>query len=261
MKRVNYDQQIPVIKKPKRQRRGNRKLLIILLLFFLILAAVLFSRSSLSKVTQIEISGNQWVSEQEILSASGLQNGDQFFLVNEQEIIEKLEELEEIEKVSVSRSFPGRIKIVVQEFQSVAFEPSTTGGYVILLANGIEVPLEHDQVPFDKPILTGWSEWPEQKVKLSGVLAEIDPKWLTDLSEIRPMPPTPSYKEKIRLYTRSGFEVITTIDSMKEKINLLSDIIYELRQKNITDGEISMLEAITHRPFSETESLDSPPES
>src|SRR5690606_32496335 len=76
-----YDQRIPQVKQPKPKRKGNRKLIALVFLFFLTLLAVLFYRSPYSKVSEIVVTGNELYSAEQIVAASGLHTGMQFFNV------------------------------------------------------------------------------------------------------------------------------------------------------------------------------------
>ncbi|CAM3575033.1 cell division protein FtsQ/DivIB [Marinicrinis lubricantis] len=251
---------IPAMKTGNKPKKANKKIRLLVFMFFIALMAVLFFRSSLSEISSIEIKGNHYVSEEELMAAVQVENGDSYFLVNEQEIENDIMELKEIRHAKVTKSFPGRMTVEVEEFPGVAYEVKSDGTIVLLLANGTQVSASSQQMELDKPLLTGWEGRDAEKVELSSTIGEIPSKLLADISEIKPLPSTTSYKDKILLYTRSGFEVITTISYLKDKIDLLPDIIYELRSQDITSGEISMLEAIIHRPFGAQEGTEVGPD-
>ncbi|MFD2672311.1 cell division protein FtsQ/DivIB [Marinicrinis sediminis] len=249
---------IPAMKKQKRPRKKSRRLLALIFCFFVILLAVLFFRSSFSQITSIEVTGNRWLSHEQILAQSGITVGESYFMLNEQKLRDNLTQRKEIENVKTEKSFPGKLVIHVEEHDAVAYEGSPDGELTILLANGAWISAA-DRVQLDKPLLTGWEDQTEGKKKLARVLAEIPPRQLMDISEIRPLPATSSYEDKILLYTRSQFEVVTTIDYLKDKIDVLEGIIEELRKQGTRTGEITLLEAIIHRPFPGDEQQDDSP--
>ncbi|MNP59118.1 Cell division protein DivIB [compost metagenome] len=95
----------------------------------------------------------------------------------------------------------------------------------------------------EKPILTQWKADDPLKEQLSETLAKIPNELTTDISEIIPNP-TPSFPDQIRLYTKSQFEVITTISKLPDKVEYLNQVIETERP-----GKITMLEADTYVPF------------
>lgn len=240
---------VPAIRKPKVRRRGSRKLLILLLLFFVTVLAILFFQSSISKIARIEIVGNELVPSETIGQAAGIAPGDHFFGVSSGTIEKRIAALKMIESVQVSKRFPGLVRIEVKEYPRVAFQLTASGQKQVLLADGSAVDVESSgQLAPDKPILSGWSDDDPLKVKLCRTLAQIPDSLLSDISEIRPEP-TESYPDKIKMYTRSRYEVYTTITYLPEKIKYLGLYVQNLQQNHIATGIITMLETDNHAPF------------
>ncbi|WP_166243840.1 cell division protein FtsQ/DivIB [Paenibacillus turpanensis] len=235
---------IPTLKKGAAKKRSSRRLLMLLFVFFIILLAVLFFQSSVSKISAIEIQGNKWVETSRIQEAIGIKPGDHFFSISAEQLELRLKTFEVVEKATVSKRFPGRIFIEVYEYPEVAFQLNEAGAMNVILQNGTALPLTAGMV-VDKPILTGWdlNEQTEAlKAKLTETLASIDPALMEDVSEIRP-DVSESYPDKIKLYTRSHYEVTTTIGYLPKKIVYLRDYIYEMKQQNMTMRKIIMLES------------------
>lgn len=244
---------LPVIRENKVKRSSNRKILTVLFVFFIIILMVLFFNSSFSKIETIEIRGYHYLSEDEIGQALVIKPDDQFFSVSTKTLEQRVLKMEIIESVEITKTFPGRILIDVNEYPEVAYQITSEGKQEAILANGSEVQVGDQEVLFDKPILTGWSKNDPVKIKLSQVLANIPQALLDDISEIKPEPST-SYPDKIKLYTRSYFEVITTVEYLPEKLGYLDEIIADLKQRNINSGVLTLLLADTHAPFGLEES-------
>jgi cell division protein FtsQ len=100
----------------------------------------------------------------------------------------------------------------------------------------------------DKPILTGWSGSEQLKIKLCQILQSVPASSLTDISEIKP-DPSESYPDKIKIYTRSQFEVVTTVGYLQDKLKYLDSYIANLKENKIKTGQLKLLEADTHAPF------------
>ena len=244
-------QRIPVVRGERPRRRGNRKLLAFLFLFFIALMLVLFFQSSFSKIHQIYVEGNRLLTTEQIIQASGVTVGDHFFGVNTRKVGEKIMNLGVTEEVRTSKTFPGVVSIAVKEFPVVALELTEEGNIAGLLSNGQTVPYGIEERAASRPILTGWGNNP-LKANLARTLSAIPPELLQDVSEIVPSP-TGSYPDRIILYTRSQFEVITSISYLPEKISLLDDYVYGMQNGDRTTGRIILLESNHAEPLEEPE--------
>ncbi|MEK3731123.1 FtsQ-type POTRA domain-containing protein [Paenibacillus sp. FSL M8-0334] len=234
---------MPVLKEDKPRPKTARKIIWILLLLFIALLTILFFRSPVSQVTDIEITGNTFNTDEQLLEESGVRVGDQFFGVDPDKIGERLQALGTIREAQVIKTFPGSISIVIEEQPTVAYELTSDGSLLAILASGTSVPVSASGIAVEKPILTNWEPSDPNKAKLSEVLADIPGSLTSDISEITPSP-TLSFPDRIKLYTRSKFEVITTVSLLKDKVEYLNQVT-EVEQP----GLITMLEADSYVPF------------
>ncbi|WP_248926599.1 cell division protein FtsQ/DivIB [Paenibacillus hamazuiensis] len=239
---------VPAIKEPNRRNRSSRKLLAFLFIFFVTLLVILFFQSSLSKITTVEVAGNELLSADEVKQAMPVRPGDHFFAISSQTIEQVLQQMKMVQSAKVTKRFPGVIHVDIQEYQRVAFQINEEGKKEVLLADGSSVVIEQRGVTIDKPLLTGWSKDDPNKVKLCKVMAAIPPSYFSDVSEIKP-DPSESYPDKIKLYTRSQFEVQTTISYLPDKLPYLDLYITNLKENNITNGILKLLEADNHMPY------------
>lgn len=238
-------ERIPALKADKTSRasRGKKALLWIVFVLVLIIIVVLFFRSSLSKYSSIEVIGTSYLSKEEVLQALDVKEGDSFFLPKAKTLQDRVSALKQIQFVSVTKKFPGVLHVSVSEYPQVAVQLSADGQVFSVLANGLVLPMREGKLP-DKPILSGWEANDPNLIALCGVLSELPPYMLSDLSEIHPDPST-AYADRIKLFTRSRFEVVTTIGKLADKISYLSDIV-----QNREPGKVVMLEADTYLPYS-----------
>ncbi|MOA21387.1 Cell division protein DivIB [compost metagenome] len=95
----------------------------------------------------------------------------------------------------------------------------------------------------DKPILTGWEESDPNLAKLCSTLAQIPDSLTSDISEITPSP-TLSYPDRIKMYTRSQFEVISAISLLAEKAEYMNMIM-----ESQDPGMLTLLDADTYVPY------------
>ena len=236
--------QMTVLKEPARKRRGNKKLLAVLFLLFIALLGVLFFNSSISKISEIQIAGMHFTTSEQIAAAARIEVGDPFFQTASDLISQSVRTLPQVEEAKVMKVFPGIVKITVQEYPVVAFELSAQGDLTALLSNGTSVSADNEGAQLlDKPVLTGWSEADPVKKALTEKLALISQKQLSDLSEIMPIP-SKAYPDRIRIFTRTHFEVITAVSVLTDKIDALNSVI-----ETQEPGKITMLLADTYVPF------------
>lgn len=249
---LHQQQKIPAMREKKAKRSSNAKVVIVLTLFFTTILVILFFNSPFSKIATINIEGTYYADETDVGQALGIVEGDQFFAVSSKELEKRLLQIDTIQHASVSKAFPGKIDIQVQEFSEVGYVLSQTGERFVILANGKEFPISNEQIKYNKPILTGWQADDPVKTELSEMLATIEPTLLDDISEIKPMP-SESYPDRIKLYTRSYFEVVTAVQYLADKLSYLDEVISELHSREIYNGVITMLLADTHAPFETVE--------
>ncbi|MCJ8011361.1 FtsQ-type POTRA domain-containing protein [Paenibacillus sp. KQZ6P-2] len=234
---------IPVLKENKPKRRSSWRIIVILLLLFVAILVILFFRSPVSQVSEIQFTGNTFSSREQLLQASGLKMGSQYFGVSPSEVENQLLQIKSIQKAVVDKHFPGQINVSIEEYPTVAYELGAEGNLDAILANGSKVSVNSSGIAIEKPILTNWSATDPNKVKLCKVLGQIPNELISDISEIIPSP-TASFPDRIKMYTRSRFEVITAISLLKDKVEYLNQVI-----ETAQPGIITMLEADTYTPF------------
>lgn len=243
-------EKVPVYREPKatKSSKRSRRLIFLIFLFFITILIILFFDSSLSKITSIEVQGNHHIDSETIKRISGVNELDQYFMVFTGKVTERIEELPEIKQVDVSKTFPGRLLIQVEEYKEVALEMTANGTLHVVLENGVNVPLPSTGAKINLPILRNWEADPDLRLKLCRTLAQIELEDLADVSEIHSFPSV-SYPDRVKLYTRSQFEVVTNIDYMVEKMPLLGNIIFKMQEQGTTSGKITMLEGNSGESF------------
>ncbi len=145
------------------------------------------------------------------------------------------------------------MRIIVKEFPKVAYIDLPNDEWQTVLANGKRLPATPN-ITADKPMLSGWNEGPAKTLlpKLTEALLEVKSEHLQDLSQIVPIP-TKTFPDKIKMYTRSGFEIVSTIEYFPRKIEFLQGVIRDVRAKKQEGGTIYLMETIYHRPIDTTQ--------
>jgi cell division protein FtsQ len=244
------NERIPRLPQPQVKKNRGKKVIVLLLVFFVVVLIVLFFRSPISKIDSIDIIGNQYVDLEQIGQALNMKVGDSFFSTSRGTLEKRVQKLSNIENVTIVKSFPGRVRVKIKEFSEVAYLIGPDGKMRIVLSNGNIVTQRKGNSIKLMPVLTGWEQRLDQQKKLAAQLKEIPQTLLADISQIKP-DATASYPDRIRLYTRSQFEVITTIDYLKKKLEVMRAIISKR-----DPGEIIMLEADTYRSYESAKSTN-----
>lgn len=111
-----------------RRSKGRLGKLIQLLFVLAVLAALTVGATVFFQVEDVVVTGNHRYSEEEIISAAGIQAGDNLFRMNKFAIQDHvLEEMPYLEDILIRRKLPSTITIAVQEWDAVAQVLPTEG--------------------------------------------------------------------------------------------------------------------------------------
>ena len=133
-----------------RGRRGRRfGVLYKLLTLVVVCAAAVLALTLFFKVESVEVTGNSRYSAQEIQDACGVQLGDNLYLLNKPDMVQRLhQQLPYIDEVRITRQLPNTLCVQVTEFSTVyAVEQE---GTVWLLTSGgkiVETAAERGDTP------------------------------------------------------------------------------------------------------------------
>lgn len=123
-------------RRPRRRRRyhgrGRLTVLTRFLSFLVICSAIAAALILFFKTQNFVVSGNQRYTEQEIIDSTGVEIGDNMFLLNKFAISSQMtRQLPYIESVSIRRSLPDTLVISVEECQAVAAIVQDGAGWLI----------------------------------------------------------------------------------------------------------------------------------
>ena len=92
------------------------------LMFVIVIVAVIFVMSIVFRVSDIQVKGNIHYTEEEIIRASAIEEGDNLFFFDRIAATSRaLSKLPYIEDISVERSLPNRVIITVEESTALAY--------------------------------------------------------------------------------------------------------------------------------------------
>ena len=114
------------------KRKRKRSVLFAPIAFLIICAALVFGMSVFFRVSGIEVEGNAIYSREEIIEASGIEEGDNLFFINRFSAISRIfSKLPYVEKAVINRSLPNKLVIVVNESHAIACVAAENGTWAI----------------------------------------------------------------------------------------------------------------------------------
>ncbi|WP_232698387.1 cell division protein FtsQ/DivIB [Brevibacillus daliensis] len=227
------DERIPLVKNTTpRKKRAKKRLVTLLILFFIIVLSVVFFRSPYSKVSEIQVYGNMLYTKEQILAAANVTVGMQFINVWNSDVKEGIGTLKGIKEVTISRDFPGVIRLNIQEYRRVALYVNGQKP-TYLLENGSLLEPPAQAVLLDRPVIQLWSKDNEKTlVSLAEALASMPSGILYEVSDIS-LTPTKFDDERLTLHMRDGNEVRTNLTHLKKKLPWYPAIVQEVpKEKN-----------------------------
>ena len=152
------------LKRRKKKKKGKALLLYILTIALLSIAAYGYKafnnhlQVSLSKfeLTDIHISGNDILSDKEILNILGLETGEKLLEISAKETVKKLKESIYIRAVNAVYSLPSTLRINVWEREPVAFIYGL--GLNMIDKENYILPVPDKNIRWNLPVITGISE-------------------------------------------------------------------------------------------------------
>lgn len=118
-------------RQPHKAKRERGKIYIPVA-FLIICAAMLFAMTVFFRVSTIEVTGNERYTDEEVITASGIEAGDNLFFINRFTAVSRLfSRLPYVEIVTVTRYLPGKIVIDVSECVSIAYVSVESQPWVI----------------------------------------------------------------------------------------------------------------------------------
>lgn len=196
------------------------------LTFIIVIAIIVFSCLLVlnSKVRNIIITGNEILSDDDIISLAGLTNYPSFYKTLDITIAKKIKQNKIINKVTITREFYHTIVIKVKENQ-ILYKQESTGKFT--LDNYAKVTIDKE-TPYLVPRLI--NDIPNNKVKIfNKYFKRINLSIREKISEIK-YEPNPYDKDRFLLYMDDGNSVYLTITKF-ERLNYYNDVLSQLEGK------------------------------
>jgi cell division protein FtsQ len=126
----------------------------ILFLLLLTFAIAFLMTSSLFNIKTINVSGNNRVSQQEIIRLSGLSYQQNIFRINSKDTMKSIFQSPYIEKIKIKRHLPNIIKIDIIEREPLVLVPYV-GSYLFVDSQGIVIEINSSIANMKLPVING----------------------------------------------------------------------------------------------------------
>ncbi len=137
----------------KQSNKGTIAKVIIILA--LILGVIIFlCSSSLFSIKNINVVGNEKLSENKIISLSGIEIDNNIFRFNKSQVIKKIKENAYIEEAKISRKLPGTVQISIKE-REATYMLQFADSYVYINNQGYMLDISNEKL--EVPILVGFT--------------------------------------------------------------------------------------------------------
>lgn len=223
----------------KIKKKKNR-----LIFFIIILLAstffILYTKTSFFHISSVEVNGNDKITDEKIILASGIIIDENIFKINLKVVKENILFHPYVKDVIIRRKLPNKILIEIEERKEIAII-NYTGSYVYIDEEGIILNILSEKS--DEEIIEIYGIEiisPEIGEKIQFSDEEMMPKVFEFINSSRMFGISKSFEKvtidennNVDIYMESGGKVaFGTLDDVKYKLNFLISILEELESKN-----------------------------
>lgn len=230
---VSLEDRLPKLKE-QRKKRANRRLIILLFLFFLFVSGFIYVQSPYSRVGEIIVNGNKFLTTEKIIKQSGLTERTIVLNIRKKEMEKRLLKLPEVKKVTIQSSFPNRISIEIKEYNQLAYK-FADGKAKLILENG---HISNSQATEPAPFLKNF----DKKQPLNMIVKQLKAMPIEIRQSISEIVFSPKNTDpySIVAYMNDGNEVRATIRTFAQKMVYYPKLVEQLEpnEKGVIDLEV-----------------------
>ncbi|MCE5003270.1 cell division protein FtsQ/DivIB [Staphylococcus pseudoxylosus] len=199
-------------KRRKRQKQIQYSVFGVLL--FIIILILIYMFTPLSKISSVEISGNDNTSKNQINKAINVKDNSRMYTYSTTKAQNKLEESTLIKNAEVKKHFPNKLTVKVSEKQIVALTKKKDK-YVPVLEDGTELEDYDGNATDNGPILEGFEK--DKKEKIIQALSEMPAKVRGMIAEIK-FDPQENAQNQIKLFTTDDIQILGNLNTIGKKM-------------------------------------------
>ena len=139
------------LKNQKSKKSSSKKILVVVAVF--LIAIILVFVSGAFDVSEIIVEENNIISDEQIISFSGIEKGTNLFAISKNDTISKLKENPYIDTVTIKRIFPNKLKLIIKERQK-KYAIQLANSYIYIDKQGYILEISNDTP--EVPIIIGF---------------------------------------------------------------------------------------------------------
>lgn len=220
-------------KRRKRQKQVQYSVFGVLL--FIIILILIYMFTPLSKISSVEIKGNDNVSKSAINKAIDVKDNSRMYTYSTSKATDKLKENKLIKSAKITKQMPNKLTVEVTENQIVGITKKKDN-YVPVLENGTELKNYDGNAMDDGPILAGFEK--EEKEKIINELAKIPANVRGMIAEIK-YDPQENLQNQIKLFTSDDIQILGNLNTIANKMKYYPQMSQSLERDE--SGELKKL--------------------
>lgn len=236
------------IKIDRKIKKKKNRLIFIIILLLISVFFILYTKTSFFHISSIEVYGNDKITDEKLILASGIMIDENIFKVNLKMAKENIILHPYVKNVKIKRRLPNKILITIDERKEVAII-NYIGSYIYIDEEGIILNILSEKKDGQIIEISGIEiDSPEIGKKIAFSNEKIQDNLLEFINESRKLRLLGSLDTayidengKINIYLDNGAEVaFGTLDDVKYKLNFLISILEELKNRNQSYREIHL---------------------
>lgn len=210
-----FDSEYLKEKRAKRRKRQKQiQYSVFGVLLFIIILILIYMFTPLSKISSVEIKGNDNVSKSAINKAIDVKDNSRMYTYSTSKATDKLKENKLIKSAKITKQMPNKLMVEISENQIVGMTKKKDN-YVPILENGTELKNYDSNATDDGPILVGFEK--EEKEKIINELAKMPANVRGMIAEIK-YDPQENLQNQIKLFTSDDIQILGNLNTIANKM-------------------------------------------
>ncbi|MGO2078334.1 MAG: cell division protein FtsQ/DivIB [Staphylococcus equorum] len=210
-----FDSEYLKEKRAKRRKRQKQiQYSVFGVLLFIIILILIYMFTPLSKISSVEIKGNDNVSKSAINKAIDVKDNSRMYTYSTSKATDKLKENKLIKSAKITKQMPNKLTVEISENQIVGMTKKKDN-YVPILENGTELKNYDGNATDDGPILVGFEK--EEKEKIINELAKMPANVRGMIAEIK-YDPQENLQNQIKLFTSDDIQILGNLNTIANKM-------------------------------------------
>ncbi|OEL08574.1 cell division protein FtsQ/DivIB [Staphylococcus equorum] len=210
-----FDSEYLKEKRAKRRKRQKQiQYSVFGVLLFIIILILIYMFTPLSKISSVEIKGNDNVSKRAINKAIDVKDNSRMYTYSTSKATDKLKENKLIKSAKITKQMPNKLTVEISENQIVGMTKKKDN-YVPILENGTELKNYDGNATDDGPILVGFEK--EEKEKIINELAKMPANVRGMIAEIK-YDPQENLQNQIKLFTSDDIQILGNLNTIANKM-------------------------------------------